>query len=803
MAARKKPGKPKGGAGKPAKAKPAADDLDELPDLPDDVEDLPEIEPMGDGGDLDELPDLDVADAAVAAAAALVPDPLQTLPVDVDVLPALEELPGDSVQTSIDIDELPALPGEHDTVLEIGGAPTEAVPVLEAEPPAAPAPPSREPPPPPAGPPDKTLPSDSPDELAVLPPEPAAADDRLVRARGSQAVVASRCAVLEEQLGSQLLEGTDAVAMPPGCDDLIERGRKLLGPHAEGRERAAQARTAAADAAQALDAARARVAELTARRQAAVAQSTGVGEMLADHLLSVHAAQIAALAAKKLPDPLVAAVQAVGRVAAIDAELDQLDAAGAAKKKPKLKGERETALRTARQVLVGIGTGSFPLVDALAKGCAACASSRATLAEAADRVRAAGAELAPIDVPALAAAAAAATRAASEVDRRERENDAAWHELAPRVGRLWLQHRREQGVAPSTEEERIWRDLDRQRGQLDGYVDALVLHLKAAQAEVAARQAERLEQAVTGAREALEQLQKLRAEAEAAASAAVEALDRRRSEAEASATRAVAAVAQAADRARQDGETALQAILQHFNAARRDADTAHRQALTDAEEQARAAAARVGEARDAIDRRVGELATVTTRLDALDDRLVATGARLDGLAERLPDAEGLDRRVREAGARVDELATKVEWASTEARTAAQQVADAGAKVGDLAARVDEPIAQARAAAEAAIAAFERDIEASREALASSEQKTRQKRAQQTEELLAELRAKGEQMLAGLAASLKSGSGRVARSAPAADDEPEPDIELEPIDDEPPARERDRGRDRDVRGRRRR
>ena len=767
--ARKKPGKPKGAAGKPTKAKSPADDLDELPDLPDDVDDLPEIEPMAPGDDLDELPDLDV-----------------------DVPAVLEELPADTLATSLDIDELPALPGEHDTVLEIGGATTEPAPALAA----AAAPP--EPPPTPAGAPEKTLPSDSPNELAVLPGEPAAADDRLVRARGSQAVVASRCAVLEEQLGSQLLEGTEPVTMPAGCDDLIERGRKLRGPHAEGRERTTQARREADEAMQALAAAKARVAELTARRQAAVAQAAGVGEMLADHLLSVHAAQIAALASKKLPDALAPAVQAVARVAAIDAELDQLDAAGAAKKKPRLKGERETALRTARQVLVGIGIGSFPLVDALAKGCAACASSRGTLAEAAERVRAAGAELSPIDVPALAAAATVAARAADEVEAREREHDAAWRELAPRVGGLWLQHRREQAVAPSTEEERIWREADRQRGQLDGYVDALVLHLKAVQAEAAATQAERLEQAVTGAREALERLQQMRAEAEAAATAAVEGLDKRRSEAEASATRAVAAVAQAADRARQDGETALQGILGHFNTARRDADAAHRKALAEAEEQARAAAVRVGEARDAIDRRVGDLDAVAKRLDALEDRIVATGARLDGLAERLPDAEGLDRRVREAGARVDELATKVEWASTEARTAAQQVADAGATVGDLATRVERPIAEARAAGEAAIAAFERDIEASREALASSEQKTRQKRAQQTEDLMAELRAKGEQALAQLMEKLAARAAAPARGRPVpADDEPE--IELTPIDDDPPERDRERG----ARGRRRR
>jgi hypothetical protein len=796
------------------------DDLDDLPDLDalasdaGDEDELEELEP------LDELPtpeatigpggfdiDDDTANAALESAMDLVPDPgdvdvLATLPVDIDLTPppaapVIEEAELEELEELETLEELPA--GEQDTLLEVGGGGVAS----------APAPVAAEPEPDPAGPPEKQLPSDSPEELAVMPSEPAATDDRMVRAHGSQAAVRRRMEVVEEQVGSGLLESTDPVEMPAGCEDLIARGQRLRGPHAEGKERAEQAQQAAQDATEALEQARSRATALTTTRDAAMAQAAGAAEALADQLLAKHTVQIAALAGRKLPAGLDAAVNEVARLVEVEKELEALSEGkgqtGKRKKgsdpKAELRAEKKGCEERARQAFVGLGSSSFPLVDGLAKGSPALTALRNALADASKQAGAAAQELQGIDLAGLQGAAAEAQREWKRVEAAEQANDQAWDELAPRVGRLWLAHRLEQNAAPASEEERIWRELHARVQQLDQYVDALTLHLKAAQAEAAAQQTERLESAVTAAREALESLAAAKTGAEqeaaqireaaiAAARTELEAFDthvaQRKDELEA----AQKGAADAAVKARNDGEAELQRIQAAFEQSRQDADADHRGRIEQAEKRAADAVAKIDELRAGIDAKVSGLEEVAAKLETFDKRVSQLNDRLEGLAARVPATEELDQRTRDASAKVDELATKVEWASNEAQSAAQRITETGAKVDDLVGAVEAPIAEAKAAVQGKVDAFETALETSREALATSEQKTRQKRAKATEELIESVKERALKAVKEFEGFLKkqAGGAKAAAAAPPADADDD-EVQLEPIDDEPPARDR--------------
>ncbi len=661
--------------------------------------------------ELDELPEIPptIPPARAGAPAA----------ADLDEVP---ELPA-----AADLEALPELPSSGDVTVPAGAGPALR-PVA--------------PPPAPAGPPALTLPSESPDELAVLPTEVSAADERFVRAEGSRAVIEGKMAEVEAGVGAALLSREKVADPPAALVPVLEKAKALREAHEAGRKRIEEATAAAKSATESLSEARRKAAEVSQARQQAASLAAGTSEMLADHLLGAHRPQIVPLAARPLPDALRAYVESVARHASLESQME----AAAGPRRAEFARERDEVGRRAKAIAVAAGAGLLPLVDALMKTCGACASSRTTLVDAAGKVAAADRDLSALGVADLESRAAAAAHEAAAVEGREREAGRAFDELAPKAGRIWLGARAAKASPPEPEslDEQSWRDLHARAEKLEQYRQALALHIGAQQAETSAKAATRVEEAARTAREALEGFASARKQIE-----------------------------EEQARARREAEASTRAAVEALEAKGREAGEAARERIAEGEKRAAETLEKLRGLVAEIEAKVRALETVGGRAEAIEKRVADLSATVEAARGKAADVESLERRGREAVSAIESVGAKVEWISNEAADGAKRITALSERVAQLSGEVERAVREAGSAAQAETEKLAKEVDAAREALANNEAKIRQQRVQQTDELMAAVKSRAAQALKELqdwarGEAAKAKGGRGAAPAPAAE-----------------------------------
>ncbi|MCI0343700.1 MAG: hypothetical protein L0216_21550 [Planctomycetales bacterium] len=664
-----------------------AEDLEDLPEIPPTIP--PGARPAPAGADLDEVP----------------------------------ELPG-----TPDLEALPELPSGGDITVPAGAGP-ESRPASSALRPA--------------GRPALTLPSESPDELAVLPTEVAAADDRFVRAEGSRAVIETAMAEVEARVGAAVLSREKVSDPPAALVPVLEKAKSLREAHEAGRKRIEEATAAAKTATEALTEARRKAAEVSQARQQAAMLAGGTCEMLADHLLGAHRPQIVPLAARPLPDALRAYVESVARHAALESQME----AAAGPRRAEFARERDEVGRRAKAIAIAAGAGLLPLVDALMKSCTACASSRTTLVDAAGKLAAADRDLAALGVADLESRAASAAHEAAATEAREREAGRAFDELAPRAGRIWLGARAAKSSPPEPEslDEQSWRDLHARSEKLEQYRQALALHLGAQQAETAAKAATRVEEAARTAREALEGFSAARRQIE-----------------------------EEQARGRREAEASTRTAVEALEAKAREAEEAAKRRVAEGEKSAAEALEKLRGVVAEVEGKVKALETVGGRAEAIEKRVTDLSATVEAARSKAADVESLERRGREAVSAIESVGAKVEWISNEAADGAKRITALSERVAQLTGEVERAVREASSAAQAETEKLAKEVDAAREALANNEAKIRQQRVQQTEELLTTVKTRAAQILKELQEWVRgeAGKAKAGRAAPPAEEAPE-------------------------------
>lgn len=568
--------------------------------------------------------------------------------------------------------------------------------------------------------------------------------------------VAAAQAVIETRVGARLMEDAASV-VPESVAALFARGRELFDPHVAAVTTVRAAEAALERAVSALDDARADHAALTKVRESALNELAVSSRQRAEHVMSVHQPQIAALDPASLPAK-VRPVQALAeRLESAERALAEVveDDSGASKRrlfgrkgdgKAELVSERDGAAREARRLIIALG-GEAPLLEHTAAGCPECESLRGNLTRADEALKTADTALRAVDLDELELRAGAAQRAREKSEIAAAKADAEWTATAPQVGRVWLEAQREQAAPMAHEDDAAWRHGHTELRRLQGYADALTLDLRSTQAEAARAAIAKLEGIVVDCRKAGGELHKQLFEADQTLAQTLGAYaERQAAVAKAAAAadeagRALEAEAAESHRRRLDesnqtatalveqlvatteaSQAAARATAAELNAeAQVEADT-YRDRLADARRDAEAAMLKMAAQRDEA-RRDGDAVAASVRAEseamhqAQRERLAAAiteltaaadaaRAAVDGTAETLAATAAASSRAHTeklaameaaAAAALTEFATVRDEFVTEGAKSAAAVRKDAAKAAKTAAADIEQAAKARAA----------------------------------------------------------------------------------------------------------
>jgi hypothetical protein len=358
--------------------------------------------------------------------------------------------------------------------------------------------------------PPKTVPTAPPELVAWV-----EAEQQRVRAAQGE---------LEARVGDRILAQGD-LAVPAGVAPLLERARELYEPHLASVARVGEAEAAATEADTAAADAGARHAELSRIRDAALSDLHLYSRQRADHLMSAHQAQLAALDPAALPKSTVPVLAYMETIAEVERALFAADADESGATKRKLFGrkgdgrgeyvaKRDNAAREARKLIAGLGADA-PLLELAAPGCPECISLNQNLQATEVSLREADGERAGIAVEAFVQQAEAAQRALLKARTDEALRDAEWREVAPVVARAWLEAQAQADAPVPHEDDAAWREARSEAQRLAGYAEALVLDLRGTQAEAAKAELARLEEMVAQCRAAAGEVEAQRTAAHA------------------------------------------------------------------------------------------------------------------------------------------------------------------------------------------------------------------------------------------------------------------------------------------------
>jgi hypothetical protein len=356
---------------------------------------------------------------------------------------------------------------------------------------------------------------------------------------------------------------------------------------------------------------------------------------LAEHLLSAHCPQLVALDPDDGDESLDPVLELVNELDEVERELERVppppEKKGLtrvfSKSQPDLRQpiiqRRDGALARFRDLVRGMGTEIFAVLAAVGEGCEACTSGQSRIEEHSEAAHVAVTASRALGLDQLRRSAEDSARALARLTENPSQDVREWQELAPEIGRVWLEHRLNGGGAGGSADETRWRDLHAQGERFHAYASALAEEMHAGASAKAGEHAARLESIVVECRAAMAELETTKTKAREAAHLALAAWSKR--------------------------ETAV-------------AERAEQAALS-----AAAALARVESATGEIDSKLNDLDTAGERVDAVTKKIDGSIDDLQALQARMPNLMELTARANAVASQIGQAEEQLETAIAEAQ----------------------------------------------------------------------------------------------------------------------------------------